>query len=171
MNKALVKIGRLGRTHGLQGEIKVRIEDQYLDDVLAADSLLIEISGQYIPYFVAAWRSEGLLVKLEEVDDKETAALLQQKDIYFPEQQLSEASPSVEQITPYDQWIGWAIHDAEVGPIGNIASIIDLPQHYLAEVNYQGKMVMIPLHENLITKTDPDQNKVWMELPAGLLDL
>lgn len=171
MNKAIVKVGRLGRSHGLLGEIKVRIEDQYLDDVLSADSLLVEISGQHIPYFVEAWRSGGALLKLEEVDNKETATLLQHKDIYFPEHQLSQASSPVEDTTPYDQWISWTIYDVEMGQIGTISGIVDLPEHYLAEVEYQGKIVMIPLHKNLITKSTVAKKELWMDLPAGLLEL
>lgn len=171
MKKALVKVARLGRAHGLKGEIKIKIEEAYFDDLISSESLLVEISGQHIPYFVEAWRSDGALVKLEEVDEKEAAALLQQKDVYLPESQLSEVEVVSTEGTPYDHWEGWTIEDEEAGVIGTIAGIVDLPQHYLAEVDYQGKIVMIPLHEDLIKVADSQSKRVTMNLPEGLLGL
>lgn len=172
MSKGLVKVGRLGRTHGLQGELKVLIDDQFFDEVVELDSLLINIAGQQIPYFVEAWRSGGGLVKLEEIDSKEAAALLQHKDIMVPDQLITsvpEASP--EGSTPFDQYVGWTIEDDALGTIGQIAGIVDLPEHYLAEVEYAGKTVMIPLHQDLISSTAEDQRTILMNLPEGLLDL
>ncbi|MEL6832529.1 MAG: ribosome maturation factor RimM [Bacteroidota bacterium] len=171
MRKGLVKVGRLGKTHGLQGELKVSLEDQYFDEVVELDSLLVNIGGQPIPYFVEAWRSGGNLVKLEEVDSKESAALLQQKDLMVAENQVSAVSEAPEGITPFDSYINWTIEDATIGLIGTINSIVDLPQHYLAEVAHAGKVVMIPLHEDLISTVDDKQQKILMELPEGLLDL
>ena len=171
MRKGLVKVGRLGKTHGLQGELKVSLDDQYFDEVVELDSLLVNIGGQPIPYFEEAWRSGGNLVKLEEVDSKESAALLQQKDLMVPENQVSAVSEAPEGITPFDSYINWTIEDATIGLIGTINSIVDLPQHYLAEVEHAGKVVMIPLHEDLISTMDDKQQKILMELPEGLLDL
>ena len=172
MKKKLVKIGRLGRAHGLQGELKLRIEDTYLEDLPAIEHLLVAVSGQYIPYFVDYWRSDGAIVKLEEVDNKEAATLLQQKDLYLPADQLTiPPTTTGPEGTPYDHWQGWCIIDDTVGTIGNIQGIIDLPQHYLAEVVYQDKLVMIPLHEDLINSSDEQAQTISMNLPAGLLDL
>lgn len=171
MKKALVKVGRLGRAHGLKGEIKIKIEDAYFDDLLESESLLIEISGQHIPYFVEAWRSGGTLVKLEDVDEKEAASLLQQKDIYLPKDQLPETEVPSDEGTPYDHWVGWTIEEEEKGIIGTIAGVVDLPQHYLAEVDYHGKLVMIPLHEDLIQQADTQAKRITMSLPEGLLEL
>lgn len=171
MNKALVKVGRLGKAHGLKGEIKVKIEDAFFDDLVSSDSLLIEISGQYIPYFVDAWRSDGALLKLEEVDDKEAAFLLQQKDIYLPEDKISEPDTPTDEGTPFDHWINWTIQDSEIGKVGQIDDVVDLPQHYLAEVNINGNTVMIPLHEDLIESVDEKAKLITMNLPEGLLEL
>mgnify|MGYP001794971647 CR=1 FL=1 len=171
MRKGLVKVGRLGKTHGLQGELKVSLADQFFNEVVELDSLLVNIGGQPIPYFVEAWRSGGNLVKLEEVNSKEAAALLQQKDLLVPKTQVSTAIDETEGETPFDAYVGWTIEDADLGLIGTIAGIVDLPQHYLAEVEHSGKVVMIPLHEQLITTMNRDERKILMELPEGLLDL
>jgi 16S rRNA processing protein RimM len=48
---------------------------------------------------------------------------------------------------------------------------MDLPQHYLAEVSYQGKPVYIPMHPDLILEVQLDTRRVVMQLPEGLLEL
>lgn len=171
MSKAFVKIGKLGRAHGLHGEIKARIEDHLLDDALKADSLLVEISGQQIPYFVEAWRSNGTIIKFEDVEDKEAATLLQHKDIYMAAGLVSEDTPPADNGTPYDHLLGWIITDISEGTIGKILGIVDLPQHYLAEVEYEGKVVILPLHDDLIDKIDEKEQVIMMDLPSGLLKL
>ena len=171
MNKALVNIGKLGKAHGLNGEIKVRIEEVYLDDAMATDPMLVQISGQHIPYFIETWRSDGTIIKLEDVDSKEAATLLQQKEVFLPKDKLSEQVPDTVAETPFDHLIDWTIKDITEGEIGKIASIIDLPQHYLAEVQHGEKLVMIPLHDDLVHSINEDQKVIEMDLPEGLLEL
>jgi 16S rRNA processing protein RimM len=169
MSENFVKVGRLGRVHGLKGELKFSIEEAYLEDTINAKSLLIHLGGQYIPYFVEYLRKSSLL-KLEEVGDKEMAQLLQHKDVFLPASAISEAVEEVPD-NPYSHWVGYKIVDEEKGELGEIQAIIDLPQHYLAEIAYEGKTVAIPLHDDLILGLDPEGKAVLMQLPEGLLDL
>lgn len=169
MSATFVKVGHIGKSHGLKGELKITVEDAYFDDLVDIDSLLVAVGGQYVPYFVEYLRGDSLL-KLEEVDTREAAALLQHKDVYLPADRVT-AIPVAPETTPYEDWIGYTIVDEEWGEVGIINGIMDLPQHYLAEVNHQGKAVYIPLHPDLIIAVDAAQKAVLMLLPEGLLEL
>jgi 16S rRNA processing protein RimM len=166
----VVKIGRIGRTHGFKGELKISVEEAYQQDALACKSLLVAIGGQYIPHFVQYLRgTTNMLLKLEEVNDKEAASVFQQKDLYLRANQVTVA-PEEEEDSLAD-WIGLTIVDEHLGVIGPITDVFDLPQQFLAEVSYQAKTVMIPLHEDLILAVDPEKGEILMDLPEGLLEL
>ena len=171
MKGEMTKVGRMGRPHGLRGEMKVSIEDVYFQDVIQQDSLLIAVGSQYVPHFVEAWRSGGNLVKLEEIDDKESAQMLQQRDIYLPQNLLTVSVEDIPADNPFEQYVDYTIVDITNGIIGKIKEIIDLPEHYLAEVNYKGKEIMIPLHADLIEQVNKKEQVLFMALPEGLLEL
>jgi len=171
MKDEKTKVGKIGRPHGLRGELKVSIEDLYFEDVVQQESLLIAVGNQYIPHFVEAWRSGGNLLKLEEIDDKESAQMLQQRDIYLPAHLLTIKAEDIPADNPFEQYLGYLINDTEFGAIGKIQEIVDLPEHYLAEVNYKGKTIMIPLHADLIEEVDEQKRVLLMELPEGLFEL
>jgi 16S rRNA processing protein RimM len=171
MKDELTKVGKIGRPHGLRGELKVGIDEMYFQDVIQQDSLLIAVGNQYIPHFVEAWRSGGNLVKLEEIDDKESAQMLQQRDIYLPAHLLTIPTEDIPDDNPFEQYLGYLITDTEIGPIGKIQEIIDLPEHYLAEVSYKGKSIMIPMHTDLIEEVHEQEQVLLMDLPEGLLEL
>jgi len=166
----VVKIGRIGRTHGFKGELKINLEDAYHQDALASKSLLVAIGGQYIPHFIQYLRgTTNMLLKLEEVNDKETASVFQQKDIYLPIHQVTAVAEEEEDSLA--DWIGLTIVDENLGVIGTITDVFDLPQQFLAEVSYHANTVMIPLHEDLILAVDLEKREILMDLPEGLLEL
>lgn len=171
MKEEMTKVGRMGRPHGLRGELKVSIEEIYFEDVVQQDSLLIAVGSQYVPHFVEAWRSGGNLVKLEDIDDKEAAQMLQQREIYLPAHLLTISTEDIPADNPFEQYLGYLISDTEFGPVGKINEIVDLPEHYLAEVSYQGKTIMIPLHADLIEGIDESKRVLLMDLPEGLFEL
>ncbi len=57
-----IEVGRLGKVHGLQGEIKLTMEDKFLVDVLQLDALFLEQGGKKTPYFIEYLRGRGTLI-------------------------------------------------------------------------------------------------------------
>ncbi|MCB0636993.1 MAG: 16S rRNA processing protein RimM [Lewinella sp.] len=168
MAQDLVEIGKLGKAHGLKGELKVAVPPEYEDAVLDATVIFVKIGSQPIPHFVEYVRGGGgLLIKLEEVNDKETANLLHGKTILLAADQL----PAVAETYPLPPWEGFLIEDEDDGPIGTIIELIEMPQQVLAAVDYQGREILIPLHEDLIVELDEEQKRIILQLPEGLLDL
>jgi 16S rRNA processing protein RimM len=163
-------VGGFGKPHGLNGEIKLMVEAPFLDDVRRCKALFIVVAGRPMPYFVEWIRGEkDLLAKLEGVDDRDAARVLQGKDALLRAQDLSSPDTLKEDETP--AWLGYTVIDREIGLIGAIEDVIELPQQLLALVNYRGKETLIPLHEQLILSIDEQAKRLEMSLPAGLLDL
>jgi len=85
------KIGRLGKPHGVKGEITFHFQDDVFDRV-DADYLIIEVDGILVPFFIEEYRfrsDEVALLKLEDIDTQEAARQLTNSDVYF-ERRLSD---------------------------------------------------------------------------------
>ena len=98
------KIGRLGKPHGVKGEISFQFTDDVFDRV-DADYLIIEVDGILVPFFIEEYRfrsDETALLKLEDIDTQEAARELTNSDVYF-ERRLSDdaGEPSMAAIIGY----------------------------------------------------------------------
>ena len=164
----LVEIGRTGRPHGIHGELALLIDEVYEDDLLEAKAVLI--GEPAIPYFVVSFRSGGkLTVTLENFTTREAVSLLAGKPLWLPADQVTTDAPGDD--TPYDGLVGYTIQAEGYPPLGPIEGIVDLPEHYLAELTYEERTVYIPLHEDLIVNVRETDTVLEMDLPAGLLEL
>ncbi len=165
----LIEIGWTGKPHGLKGEIKLRIQEFYEDDLFASTSVLI--GDPPIPYFVEQLRAGGAVIgKFETLDSREAVALLAGKPVWLMASQVS-AVAEPEDDTPWEALVGYSIRAEGYPLLGPITGIMDLPQHYLAEMKHGGKDILVPIHEDLITGVEEDAKVLEMVLPEGLLDL
>ena len=67
------KIGKLGKPHGVKGEITFAITDDVFDRV-DADYLILDIDGILVPFYIEEYRfknDENVLVKFEDIDTQE----------------------------------------------------------------------------------------------------
>ena len=72
-----VTIGRTRKAHSLTGELKISIEERYLEDFMKNERIFLEIKGAKVPYFIDNVRGGGeMIVKLEEVDNVISGLLL-----------------------------------------------------------------------------------------------
>ena len=165
----LVEIGWLGKAHGLKGEIKAHVSDFYESDLLRAES--IHVGSPAVPYFLERIRAGGtIFLKIEDLNAREEVALLSNRPLYLMESQVEQTEPD-EGDTPFDALIGYSIEADGYPSLGPITGILDLPEHYLAELKHGGKDVLVPLHEQLVASVDEERKVLGMVLPEGLLDM
>ena len=80
------KIGKLGKTHGIKGEISMQVDDDVFDRV-EADYLVLELDGIMVPFFMEEYRfktDETALIKFEGIDTQERARELTGTEVFFP---------------------------------------------------------------------------------------
>ena len=69
------KIGRLGKAHGVKGEVSFQFDDDIFDRV-DADYLVLDIDGILVPFFMEEYRFRSdtiCLVKFKSVDTQQRA--------------------------------------------------------------------------------------------------
>lgn len=161
------RIGRLGKAHGVKGEVSFQFEDDIFDR-MDADYLVLDMDGILVPFFMEEYRfrSDSLaLVKFCDVNSQERASELTGCDVFFPralaeedDEQLSLAS-----------LVGFDIVEADNNKkVGVIAAIDDSTANVLFELE-DGRL--IPATDNLITDINTKERTIKMEIPEGLLEL
>ena len=161
------KIGRLGKSHGVRGEVSFLFDDDVFDRV-DADYLILDIDGILVPFFIEEYRFRSdttALMKFEGIDTQERARELTGCDVYFPRNLAASDDDSIS----WSAIVGFDIIDASTDKsIGRIASIDDSTLNILFCLE-DGHL--IPASEDLITQIDQQARTITMHLPTGLLDL
>ena len=161
------KIGRIGKAHGVKGEVSFMFDDDVFDRV-DADYLVLELDGILVPFFMEEYRFRSdstALVKFEDIDTQDRARELTNCDVYFPRQLADDE----EEELSWTFLVGFDIVEAKTSKkVGTIASIDDSTANILFELE-DGRL--IPASEELITDIDKEKNTITIDLPEGILDL
>lgn len=169
----MLLIGYTKKPHGLKGEIKLDVDDKYLDALLESEVLVLKIKGKDTPFFVEDIRiGNAIIAKFEDVNTPEEALSIASKEIYIKEELISEeVIAAINDPEDPENWTGYTVIDLTYGPLGVIDSVQEYPQQFMGMVEYQKKQVLIPLHPNLIVQLDNENKILKVDLPEGLLEL
>lgn len=165
------KIGRLGKPHGVKGEVSFQFSDDIFD-VVDADYLLLEIDGILVPFFMEEYRfrsDEIALMKFEDIDNDDRARELTGCDVYFPRAhgEVAEARLTWSEIVGYQ-----VIDNASHRPVGTIAHVDESTINTLFVLSTdEGNELLVPAGADMIADVDKDKRVIIMDIPDGLLDL
>lgn len=162
------KIGKIGKTHGVAGEVSVQIDDDVFDRV-DADYLVLCMDGIMVPFFMEEYRfksDEVVLVKFENIDTQERARELTGIEVFFP-RELAETDDDAE--LTYAALKGYTLVDANSNSaIGVIEYIDEQTINIMFELT---DGTLIPASEELIVDIDRDKRTIYLNIPEGILDL
>jgi len=166
-----VHIGHSGKTRGLNGTFKLRVDERYIQTLPQVRAIFIDLEGSKVPYLLEDCQTNGdILIKLEEVDTPEDASILLNRSVYLDHSEIPD-SLLVNQQDKKHELTDYILLDANNSNIGLISEILEYPQQLLAKVNYNSKNILIPIHSDLILHIDAPNQTIQMEIPEGLLDL
>ena len=159
------KIGRIGKPHGIGGEVTLRFSDDVFDRV-DAEYLVLMVDGILVPFFIEEYRfrsEEVALVKFEDIDTMDRAAELTGCDVFFP-RHLADIDNDV---LTWSQIVGYDIVDVASGKvIGRIESVDESTINVLLVL---ADGTLIPAADEFIDDIDHEARKLFMSLPDGLL--
>ena len=161
------KIGRLGKAHGVKGEVSFQFDDDVFDRV-EAEYLVLDIDGILVPFFMEEYRFRSdttALVKFCDIDTQDRARELTGCDVYFPRELADDDEGQVS----LSSLVGFDIMEATTGQnVGTIAAIDDQTVNLLFELE---DGMLIPASDELITDIDTKKKIIKMTLPDGLLEI
>lgn len=162
------RIGRIGKPHGVKGEVSMQFQDDVFDRT-ECPYLILSTDGILVPFFMEEYRfgsGETALVKFSGIDTQERAAQLTGCNVYFPRSMAGSADGR--QVS-WAEIEGYTLTDAATGqPIGTIAGVDDTTINILFELS-DGRL--IPASQEFIEHVSTEARQIAVRLPEGLLDL
>lgn len=164
------KIGKLVAAHGLTGELVLKHELGKKNALKGVTTIFIaDKKDGFLPWFVegtVAKTADEIYLKLETINDRETARKLTQKEVWLPEEDFKKSAAS----SSPAMLLGYTIID-NGNPLSEILEVIEQPHQLLCRLEINGKEVLIPLHQESLTQINHKKKQVMVELPEGLLDI
>lgn len=163
-------LGRVAKTHGIKGEITIKLD---VDDPSAYHDMkyfLLEINKVLTPFFVEKIVSSGdkFFVTIQDIRTVEAASALTGKEVFLPLEMLPKLSGKQ---FYYHEVKGFMVIDAEKGELGSIADVIEYPTQAIIQIFKDKKEILIPILDQVIQKVDRKSKKLYIKAPEGLVDM
>lgn len=135
------------------------------------ESVFVSLGNNLVPFFIARCRlhkSNLLRIQFEEINDEKGADRILGSELYLPLEHLPELRGSK---FYYHEVIGFALQDSHHGHIGIITAVNDSASQALFVAEREGKHLLIPINDDIITKVDREEKVIFVTTPEGLVDL
>lgn len=170
-------VGKVNKTHGIDGELSISVFDPALADAIDVDDcMLFEIDGIFVPFFIDGVRprgNESLLVTFDGEATREAVTCFIGKDVFMTRERVMELTgdTATEEGMYVGSLIGFravSVDGAEIGVIEDIDDSSDNPLFIVGRGENE-KPVLIPIVEDFIIEIS--DGRIIFDLPEGLLDL
>ncbi len=164
-----IEIGYIPDVHGIKGQVKVKMDVQEINNYKKLESVyLASKNGIPISYEIAeiSFRNsiEGV-IRFKGISTREEAEALVGSTLFIEENQLP---PLEEGGFYYFEVIGYTIKDSNLGELGRLEEILEMPGGDIIVMLYQKKEVLIPLVFS--GKLEKEARILNVTLPEGLLE-
>ena len=175
--KAQFRVARIGKPHGIRGEVTVEVFTDFPDTRFIKDNEFslhgtAEQMQRYQKLTVesARWHNKILLLKFAEFSDRNTAESLRNSHLYGE----PEESHDDDDAWYADDLIGLTVYNEtrDAPSIGEVIDLITGDAQDLLEIRLSdGREVLIPFVEEIVPEIDEEQGAVVITPPPGLLEL
>ncbi|WP_327636274.1 ribosome maturation factor RimM [Kribbella sp. NBC_00482] len=167
----LVTVGRIGRAHGIKGEVGIDVRTDEPDRRFADGATVVTDAKVPRTLTIASsrWHSGKLLVKFADVPDR-TAAEQLRNLVVQSEIDADERPQDPEEYYDRDL-VGLAVRTTDGADVGEVTDVVHLPSQDLLEIRRTaGNLVLVPMVEELVPEIDIDKRYVVVADRPGLLD-
>ena len=166
----LVRVGLLGRTHGVKGEIVLHDTSLTPLELHAVKTFLWRNrAGESRPLTLASARPARAwaIVRFDGIMDREAAAKLTLGELWVEPERLPDPGPGVAYTF---QLIGLRVATEEGRALGVLEHIIGTAAHPVYVVRGE-KELLVPATTEVVKRVDLEAGTITVALPAGLEDL
>nr|WP_277626322.1 ribosome maturation factor RimM [Arsenicicoccus piscis] len=170
-------VARIGKPHGLRGEVTVQLHTDDPQTRLADGAVLQTLSapGSGVPRRLTIRSTrvhQGIwLVAFEEIPDRTGAGSLRGTRLQVEVEQEPEHDADDDGFYEHEL-VGLAVEDPAGAAVGEVIALHTRPAQDLLEVRRaDGRTALVPFVEALVPVVDVDGGRVVVDAPAGLFDL
>ena len=164
-------VGRIGRPHGVRGEVTVEVRTDDPDLRFVPGAVLRTDPAERGPITITGvhWHSGTLLLRLEGVDSREAAEAVRNTELLVDVADLPEIE---DPDSFYDfQLVGLSARLPDDSVLGEVTAVRHEAQDLLVVRRPEGGDVLIPFVSAIVTTVDLDGGFVVVDPPEGLLEL
>lgn len=169
--EGLVRLARIGKPHGIRGEVTVQLFTDDPETRFAPGSVLTAEGPAGAPAELtvtrARWNKQILVVGFEESPDRNAAEALRGTQLFAAPEDRGEDGEWYE-----DDLLDLAV-EADGRRIGTVTGLTTGPAQDLLEIAVDGREepVLVPFVEEIVPEVDEERGVVVLTPPPGLLDL
>jgi 16S rRNA processing protein RimM len=166
-----VTVGRIGRPHGIRGDVVVGVRTDEPELRFARGSRLDTDPVGVGPLTVAGskWHSGELLVRFEGVSDRDAAAEL--RGTWLTVDSATLAAPEDPDEFRDADLVGLAVRTVDGAHVGTVDDVLHSGQDVLLIKSADGREVMVPFVKPLVPDVDVPGGVLTIDPPEGLLNL
>ncbi|SDG57854.1 16S rRNA processing protein RimM [Sinosporangium album] len=164
-------VGRIGRPHGLRGEVTVEVRTDDPDLRFASGVAIATDPPSTGPLVVEStrWHQDILLVRFAGIYDRDLAEGLRGTMLVIDSAEV-ERSDDPDEFHDHEL-IGLAVETAGGEPVGEVTEVLHHGQDLLVVRKKQGGEAYVPFVKALVPVVDLDAGRLVVDAPPGLLDL
>ena len=164
-----VVVGRIGRPHGIRGDVTVETRTDEPDERFAPGSVLLVDDHADLVVDHSHWHSGRLLVSFHGIADRNAAETLRGLILHV-ERDVADVPDDPEEF--YDSTLqGLRVELSDGTHVGEISDVVHLPGQDLLSVTARDREVLIPFVSAFVPVVDPAGGRVVITPPEGLMDL
>lgn len=167
----LVAVGRLGRPHGVRGELRLDHLGTMPEGLEGYQTFFLARgkgrSQRVEPVEIARWRSHDklLLVTIDGAGDRDEAATYTGATLLVPREDL----PPLEQGEYYHaDLMGCSVVDEEGSKLGSVADVKPWGDYDMLVIASGTKSWMLPVIDDYVIDMKLDRRRVVVRVPEGL---
>ena len=161
-------VGRIGRPHGLSGEVTVQVRTDFPEQRFAVGAQLHGDGGRILAIETVRPHRGVLLVRFAGITDRQAAAELRGDTLSVDAAELPDVTDPDEF---YDHQLeGLAAVDPDGTTLGRVVEIVHAPASDLLVLDTGRGEVLVPFVQAIVPEVDLAAGRVVLDPPAGLLD-
>lgn len=164
-------LGYISKSQGFKGGLIAFFDVDDTRKYAKLGHILVELHGVLTPFFLETVNLKDknfVHLKIEGVDDQDTANELTGNDIYLPIEDL----PKLRDDEYYlHDLIGMTVIDSTLGEVGTVEKVLDYNNNPLLQVMHNTDEILIPLIDNFVKQVDKKAKTILIDVPEDLLDI
>jgi 16S rRNA processing protein RimM len=164
-------VGRVGRAHGVRGDVLVDVRTDEPEERFAAGSVLVTDPADAGPLTVAdvRWHSGKLVVRFEGVEDRTGAERLRGLRLVIDSDDLEPVDDPDE--FHDHQLVGLSAVSVSGAELGPVVDVVHSPAGDLLVLKHGGRERFVPFVREMVPTVDLTGGRVVIDPPEGLLEL
>jgi 16S rRNA processing protein RimM len=169
--KDFLPVGVFTRTHGVQGELILRLQAWEAEDIPEMEWVFVEVDGLPVPFFVKQTRclqEDKMILLLDTVTSETQAKELTGCRLFIS---AGRHKGKKHRDTGFPDIKGYRVRDEKLGELGIAEEVIAVAGNPLLKIISGKKELLIPAHPDIILEISDKKKLIRIHAPEGLIAL